>query len=405
MKTFVHKMTSQELFPFFLNSVNLLASSTNSGKTSFLVHIIKNRQSYFSSSVSGLLVVLCNPVVDGHLYKELESDDFPVDIVYLENFEPENIQENFVIIFEDVSILPQVILDTINVYTHHLNLNSVFIVCQSVFKDKFRELLSLVHNIIFSFNGANGVRLAKYINNYFCASDDLKKYMNEITNISSKLNCLVLLQLNAIARSDHAKFLAIVGIENLYTDKPFNFALVFPQLGSEDSFKKMSDGNETEVEDFEPETYPHNAFVLVPMKNVRKKSKANPITTEEEKWNFLNENLKEEIVNMFAQTKKQKPALLIASKMLKNKEFSFSKDGLQVMIKNKPSTLISTLDFLDLVSRPSFPNEPQKPKHAIFCLFVKKLMENGTPESIIRNKSLLLPSKQTVKMYKKMKFE
>jgi hypothetical protein len=92
------------------------------------------------------------------------------------------------------------------VYTHHLNLNSVFIVCQSVFKDKFRELLSLVHNIIFSFNGANGVRLAKYINNYFCASDDLKKYMNEITNISSKLNSLVLLQLNAIARSDHAKF-------------------------------------------------------------------------------------------------------------------------------------------------------------------------------------------------------
>ena len=93
---------------------------------------------------------------------------------------------------------------------------------------------------------------------------------------------------------------------------------------------------------------------------------------------------------MFTQTKKQKPALLIASKMLKNKDFSFSKDGGRVMIKNKPATEISTIDFLDLASRPSFPNEPPKPKQGLYTLYVKKLIENGAPESIIKNKSLLV---------------
>ena len=404
MKTFRLEMTSQDFVPFYSNSVNILCSTTNGGKTTFLVNVLKNRTAYFSCDVQGVIVVMCNSVVEGDVYKELETDDFEVQVLYLDTFEVEHLKENYVIIFEDVSIVSQIIFDVINVYTHHLNLSSVFVVCQSIFKDKFRDLLSLAHNLIFSFSGANGVRLAKYINHYFLAGDELKKYLMEITNLSSKLNSLVLLQLNAMAKKDVPKYFAIVGIENLYKDHGSNLTLVFPQLGTEQLYSAMFEDNETELENFDSDTFPSNAFVLVPIKNVKKKSEQTKgTTTVEQKWNYLNENLKEEILNTFTHTKKQKPALLIAAKMLKNKDFSFSKDGSQVMIKDKPSTQISTIDFLDLASRPSFPNEPPKPKQAIYALFVKKLVENGTPESIIKNKSLFYKPKKI--LYKKKDVE
>jgi hypothetical protein len=405
MKRLDREMTSNNFVPFYANSVNLLSSTTNGGKTTFLLNVLKHREIYFSCPVEGVIVVMCNPVVEGDVYKDLETDHFPIEIVYFENFEADHLKENFVVIFEDVSIVSQIIFDVINVYTHHLNLSSVFVVCQSVFKDKFKELLSITHNVIFSFSGANGVRLAKYINHYFCAGDDLKKYLTEITNLSSTLNSLVLLQINPIARKDRPTYYAIVGIENLYKDDDEHLTLVFPQLGSEIMYKTMYEDNETELENVDGESFPNNTFVLVPMKNVKKKtnsSEKSP-TSVEQKWQYLNENLKEEILNMFTHTKKQRPALLIASKMLKNKDFSFSKDGSQVMIKSKPNTQISTLDFLDLASRPSFPNEPPKPKQNVYSQFARKLIENGAPESIIKNKALLYKPKKM--LYKKKNFE
>ena len=402
---FQAEMSSQNVVPFYANSVNLLCSTTNGGKTTFLINVMKHRDSYFSCKIKGLIVVMCNPVVDGDIYKALETDDFEVNIVYLDNFDmTEHLKENFVLIFEDVSLVSQIIFDVINVYTHHLNLSSVFVVCQSIFKDKFRELLSMTHNLIFSFHGANGVRVAKYINHYFCAGDNLKKYLTNITNLSSKLNALVLLQLNAMAKENRPNYFAIVGIENLYKEGEDHLTLVFPQLGPvEQVYHTMYDENETELDNVDAENFPSNTYVLVPMKNVKKKSSSGSdgtgnrsMTTVEQKWNYLNENLKEEILNMFTHTKKQKPALLIASKMLKTKDFSFSKDGSRVMIKEKPATEISTIDFLDLASRPSFPNEPPKPKQAIYALFVKKLLEHGAPESIIKNKSLFFKTKKNV---------
>ena len=406
MNRFKRAMTSQNIIPFYENSVNLLCGTTNGGKTTFLINVMKHRHLYFSCNIKGLIVIMCNPVVDGDIYKTLETDAFSVDIVYLDTFDvTEHLKENFVVIFEDVSLVSPIIFDVINVYTHHLNLSSVFIVCQSIFKDKFRELLSMTHNLIFSFHGANGVRVAKYINHYFCAGDDLKKYLTDITNLSSKLNALVLLQLNALAKQKGPQYFAIVGIENLYKQKHDHLTLVFPQLGlDEQAYQTMYSENETELEDVDADTFPSNTYVLVPIKNVKKKALSKngqqqqhaSLTTVEEKWNYLNENLKEEILNMFTHTKKQKPALLIASKMLKTKDFSFSKDGSRVMIKNKPATEISTIDFLDLAARPSFPNEPPKPKQAIYALFVKTLLQHGAPESIIKNKSLFFKTKKNV---------
>jgi hypothetical protein len=388
----VESSTTTVFYPFFNNSVNIISTHTNGGKTSFLINVLKHRQLYFPTLVEGALIVLCNNFIEGNNYKELETDNFTVQIVYLDNFDLDLLQENYILIFEDVSTLSQVIVDCINIHVHHLNLASAFIVCQSVFYDKFRHLLSTCHNIIFSYSGSNGIRLLKYIVHYFCASDELKTYLSEICSISVLINTFVLLQLNQTARTDQPEYFAIVGIENLFksdADLSQYPTLVFPQLNKKQNFVKMYEDNEAEVDDFDATQYPSNAYVLVPVKNVKKKNNSpstSSTTNLETKWNNLNKSIREEIVTSNFKHKKQLQAFAIASKMLKNSDFLFSKDGTKVQIKDMPKTLVPIIDFLDVAARPSAPNEVPNPT---FVLFVKTMRNKGAPLSIIKNKSLL----------------
>ena len=396
---------STTFHPFFLNSVNVISTHTNGGKTSFLINIIKHRHLYFSTPVKGALVVLCNNFIEGNNYKELETEEFEVQVVYLDNFELDLLQEHFILIFEDVSVLSQIIVDCVNIHVHHLNLTSAFIVCQSVFYDKFRHLLSTCHNIIFSYSGSNGIRLLKYIVHYFCASDELKSYLSEICSISVLINTFVLLQLNQTARTDQPDYFAIVGIENLFKENELaQFpTLVFPQLNKKQNFVTMYDDNEAEVDDFDATKYPSNAYVLVPVKNVKKRSTSlsaaatTTKTSSESKWNNLNKSIREEIVTSNFKHKKQLQAFAIVSKMLKNSDFLFSKDGTKVQIKDMPKTVVPIIDFLDVSARASAPNEVPNP---IFVLFVKTMRNKGAPLSIIKNKSLLykLNKNKNVKM-------
>ena len=382
--------STSTFFPFFLNSVNVISTHTNGGKTTFLINILKHRHLYFPTTAKGVLVVLCNNFIEGNNYKELQTEEFDVQVVYLDTFELDLLQEDYILIFEDVSVLSQVIVDCVNIHVHHLNLTSAFIVCQSVFYDKFRNLLSTCHNIIFSYTGSNGIRLFKYIVHYFCASDELKSYLSQICSISVLINTFVLLQLNQTARTDHPDYFAIVGIENLFKENDLAHfpTFVFPQLNKKENFVQMYDDNEAEVDDFDASKYPSNAYVLVPVKNVKKKNTSLPSakTNLEDKWNSLNKSIREEIVTSNFKHKKQLQAFAIVSKMLKNSDFLFSKDGTKVQIKNMPKTMVPIIDFLDVAARASAPNEVPNP---VFVLFVKTMRNKGAPLSIIKNKSLL----------------
>jgi len=382
--------------PFVPNSVNVLTASTNSGKTTFLINTLKHLQLYYSGPVEGVIVVLCNPSVDGDIYKQLESDIFSVEIEYCETFEPDILKENFVLIFEDVSVLSPVILDCCNVKAHHLNLAAIFIVVQFALHDQFKPLLCIAHNIIFSYVGVNGVRLSKYINKFYTAGQDLKDYLNHITVSCAGINNLLLLQLNQIARADQPNFYAIVGIDNMYKNNLENPTLVFPQLNKQQEYIDAYDDNETEVK-IDPSNLPQDAYILVPVKNVKKRSeRSKEETSSEKKWNDLNEILKQEIqLNM--KLKKQQPALQIVSRMLRYSDFSFSSDGSVVMLKGNPKTSVPLLDFLQVAARPSVPNENPNP---IFFLFVKTLLRRGAPTSMILNKALLSKNKNSVKKLK-----
>ena len=102
------KARPQDYIPFVPNSVNILTAATNSGKTTFLINTLQHLELYYSGPVEGVIVVLCNPCVDGDIYKQLESDTFNVEIEYCETFEPNILKENYVLIFEDVSVLTPV---------------------------------------------------------------------------------------------------------------------------------------------------------------------------------------------------------------------------------------------------------------------------------------------------------
>ena len=383
------KARTKDYIPFVPNSVNILTASTNSGKTTFLINTLKHLQCYYSGPVEGAIVVLCNPCVDGDIYKQLESDIFSVEIEYCETFETSSLKENFVLIFEDVSVLSPIIFECCNVKAHHLNLASIFIVVQFALDNQFKPLLSVAQNIIFSYIGVNGVRLSKYINKYYTAGQDLKDYLTHITLNSAKLNALLLLQLNQIARSDQPNFFAIAGVDNMFKNNSSTPTLIFPQLNKQQAYQEAYEDNEAEI-DVDPSTLPQDAYILVPVKNVKKRSqRMKEETSSEKKWNDLNETLKHEIqLNM--KLKKQQPALQIVSKMLRYSDFSFSPDGSLVMIKGHPKTSVPLLDFLQVASRPTVPNEKPDP---VFVLFVKTLLQRGAPTSMILNKSLLTKNK------------
>jgi hypothetical protein len=202
--------------------------------------------------------------------------------------------------------------------------------------------------------------------------------------------------LNQIARADQPNFYAIVGIDNMYKNNLENPTLVFPQLNKQQEYIDAYDDNETEVK-IDPSNLPQDAYILVPVKNVKKRSeRSKEETSSEKKWNDLNEILKQEIqLNM--KLKKQQPALQIVSRMLRYSDFSFSSDGSVVMLKGNPKTSVPLLDFLQVAARPSVPNENPNP---IFFLFVKTLLRRGAPTSMILNKALLSKNKNSVKKLK-----
>ena len=123
----------------------------------------------FVRPIEKAVIILCNPKVNGEPYLRLANDHFQIEVIYLNEFEPlEHLSANAVVIFEDVSKLSQDILDCINVFAHHLNLASLFIVCQTIFaEDDFKLLLSLTHRIIIFFGGTGGTKLAQHIRQFF----------------------------------------------------------------------------------------------------------------------------------------------------------------------------------------------------------------------------------------------
>ena len=380
--------TSHDIFftPFFPHSVNILSASTNQGKSTLLQNIIKNRNNCFTRFFNRVVVVFCNERVDNVSYTLLANAELEIETFYLDDFSTTNLTNNDLVIFEDIVHITPVITEVVNILAHHLDLASVFVVCQCVYDNKFKVLLSLAHQILIFLAGTQGTKLAQHIRQYFFLGSEVKEKIKSIISNAEKYKSVVLFKLNDIARTDQPLFFAIAGIENFIQAKD-SITLVYPQPNKENLYQEMFNDNFLEV-DHMP-SIPKGSYLLVPAENVVKRSqKVNPkseASVKQDAWEKLNFAIIEEIKSGL-QYNRQRSALNIVKYMLNCKDFTFSKNGRSVMLTNEPDSLTSTIDYLDSASRMSGPNELSNP---LFIKFTQILLQAKMPKIFVKNKNLL----------------
>lgn len=394
--------TDQYLVPFFPHSVNVICSATNSGKTTLLINILKHKEFCFVQPIQKAIIVLCNPQVSGEPYLELADDSLDIEVIYLEEFSPkDHLSSNVALIFEDVSSLTKDILDCINVFAHHLNLASLFIVCQSIFaEEEFKLLLSLAHRIFIYFSGTGGTKLAQHIRQFFFVNAELKEYFKTIISYAERNKNIVLFELNEIARKDKPHFLAISGFENIFnqtsddssdeSDLIAKPTVIFPHLHKQHKYETMFHDNETEIEGIDPATLPRGSYLLVKAENVtsKKTKKQNQMLNEtdcEKDWKVVNDVISSDIETGLLYAKQQK-AKNLAKSILNSKFFCITDKGKAIMIKDQPKTKAPLLDFLNAATRSNGPNEVSDIR---FVIFTKYLLKSLTPQSHFKNKALL----------------
>jgi len=394
--------TDQYLVPFFPHSVNVICSATNSGKTTLLINILKHKEFCFVKPIQKAIIVLCNPQVSGEPYLELADDSLDIEVIYLEEFSPkDHLSSNVALIFEDVPSLTKDILDCINVFAHHLNLASLFIVCQSIFaEEEFKLLLSLAHRIFIYFSGTGGTKLAQHIRQFFFVNAELKEYFKTIISYAERNKNIVLFELNEIARKDKPHFLAISGFENIFnqtsddssdeSDLIAKPTVIFPHLHKQHKYETMFHDNETEIEGIDPATLPRGSYLLVKAENVtsKKTKKQNQMLNEtdcEKDWKVVNDVISSDIETGLLYAKQQK-AKNLAKSILNSKFFCITDKGKAIMIKDQPKTKAPLLDFLNAATRSNGPNEVSDIR---FVIFTKYLLKSLTPQSHFKNKALL----------------
>jgi hypothetical protein len=396
--------TDQYLVPFFPHSVNVICSATNSGKTTLLINILKHKEFCFVKPIQKAIIVLCNPQVSGEPYLELADDSLDIEVIYLEEFSPkDHLSSNVALIFEDVPSLTKDILDCINVFAHHLNLASLFIVCQSIFaEEEFKLLLSLAHRIFIYFSGTGGTKLAQHIRQFFFVNAELKEYFKTIISYAERNKNIVLFELNEIARKDKPHFLAISGFENIFNQTSDNNdsgdesnsitkpTVIFPHLHKQHKYETMFHDNETEIEGIDPATLPRGSYLLVKAENVtsKKTKKQNQMLNEtdcEKDWKVVNDVISSDIETGLLYAKQQK-AKNLAKSILNSKFFCITDKGKAIMIKDQPKTKAPLLDFLNAATRSNGPNEVSDIR---FVIFTKYLLKSLTPQSHFKNKALL----------------
>jgi DNA segregation ATPase FtsK/SpoIIIE-like protein len=474
--------------PFKRNSVNIIAAPTNTGKSYFIAQIVKHRHAFFPGNpVKRVVYILCNssvqpssllvdaansttapaaadaaaapPISDPDdnfntdLTTPLESRAElsqapaptpvpvdPVDVLYLrlEDFTaPEAIlQEQDLVVFEDVHVVPLALEQTINIFAHHLNLCSIFIICQGVIgKKPLFALLSLAHNVILLFNANAVARCIKYVVAQFFHDDELKAYLKQIIAFAQRFKHVTLLEVNSIAR-EPSRHLAITALEKL-SDPANPYCFVHPQPYATDHYEERYNRNFARMEfaaAAAPKSLAHAppyTYMLVPAANVSvqaaggaQATEGGAVCAEEAKWNEVNAKIESDIQNAFDH-KKWRKARSLASEILRNPNLCISDDGRLLMMRGPTrgqgqnqeeeeeqeeegaagtskrrrlrsnsqqpqaatgSHPVPLLDFLIQCTRNQAPNEP--PANPLFKRYAQILLNHSTPVAFISNKAL-----------------
>jgi len=376
------------------NSVNVISAPTSSGKTHLVLQILKNRQLYFPREFTSVIVVQCNSNVDCSVYNEAATEaGLDLQIFSLEEFDVEEyLSEKSLLIFEDVQFVNNKITSCVNVHAHHFDLESVFIVCQSLIgtQDLFR-LISLAHRVVLFFSTGSARRSSGYIVSQFFQDNEIKLYLKEIESYAGRNGNILLLEVNQLNGKNRTKYLAISGLENMsdLTMKPVTY---FPHYNQKRKFEEAFGDNETEV-DFDPDDLLDTSFLLVPARNVRKRSNGGEGGSaggrgadKKSRWTMMSESLKEAI-EMSTTAKKRFPMTVMVRSILSVPFFELTENGSHFQLEDQPATKVNTLDFAALATRQSGPGE--KKFDPLFVRMTKMMLAKGVPATYFKNKALV----------------
>ena len=395
-----HDLINRFFCPFPPHSVNVVTASTNSGKSTLISQFLKNKENCFVRNFNKAIIVLCNEKVNVNIYEQLQSDELEIQIVYINEFIAEEyLSENIVLIFEDVYQLNEQITSSINVYAHHLDLCSVFLVTQSILKEEeFKTLLSLSHRLIVFFNGVQASKLVQYVSKQFFVNKDIKNYLKFISSYAEKQKSVVLFELNDINGIYTTKYFAIVNFNSFINKRVKHPTIIFPKMNEVEDYNEAFSDYQASLPDID--NLPENSFILVPVKNVTKKSDPKSIkklNSHEEQWNQTNQSILDDI-QFSIKFINQQPARNIAKSILNSKYFNISMDGKSFNIKDNPKSVTSLLDYLNVASRRAFPGETCFP---LYFYITKLLVQSKTPRFFFRNKSLFVAPKKLKSLLKK----
>jgi len=377
-------INSLPIFPD--RSVNLLCSSSNSGKTHLLIEIIKNRGAFFrENSVQSILYVNCNlQNKDSALENPfLDVDNLPpltvVNLADIDNVRDVSSAKQ-VVILDDVVYVNETINHYVTYCANHMDL-IVFVVTQGCLSEKLFHLVYKVHNIVLLLKNSSSVNLGQYLTGRFFLSNEKKTYLKKILSEAETGQHSVVLKLNAVSSSPavYKKIFAFGKIEQLFADKN-RYCFVYPEIGESEHFAAM------EI----PESVTPDTFLLVQAKHVRKKEKASGDgqvkCTKAQKWDEMNREISNEIRSSF-EMKRWKDVFIIFKEILKADDFCISHDYRTLIIKSKKNLRVSLIDFLAVVTRRSHPSESLD-KLVPYVPFVKVLIKNNIPSTFLKNQML-----------------
>jgi hypothetical protein len=369
--------------PFPKNSVNLVTGPTSIGKTYFITHILNNHKVYFPS-VNRIVIVVCNENVE---FVSL-SPDIDVDVVQLPliDFDPQELEEDDVVVIDDVQNLNENIRTTISVGTHHKHLASLFIVTHSLLRNKNYELLSLVHRVFLFLRAASNAKLTKYILRDFFPDPEIRLYLqNHVLNYCLKLKQVLCLELNPIvSHPESANFLGFSHLDQLSTKQ---FCLLYPAMNlSVDS---------TFAQELPIDNVPPGTFVAVPAQVIVQQkvtAKNQEVCSDETTWNKTMREIEDNIEGYF-KSHKHRQCKNLAKEILQHPKMCVTTDGRFFHLKDRPRTKVSMIDFIALATRRAAPMEvSRKSFWSNYSLLVDELLKNNAPLELFTNR-LLLPKR------------
>lgn len=441
--------------PFPKQTTTLITAPSNSGKTFYLKSLLRNSHLYFETPVTKVIVFNQNSKVsflspdedyvsaindnkDDEINQShvnsfenngtsgiFETVDFngssnnnnnnnsvfpfPIEEYSISepDFDFDTLSSGTVVIFEDVVNLTPTILECINVRGHHQDLSHIFVVSHGILGNSHQfQLLNYVHRLILFTSTKAVTRLAKYLVSNFFTDKESQNYLKKVIGIAERSKSVLHIELNGTAQS--AQHLALSHVTSL-ASKGFCFIFPFPYFWHKYKSRDVShlysvsdeirnDVMQAMVDDTVPQ------FVFIDgshFKDMAPKLQLEPQVDNETEacldqnddvqFAAVKANLQSDI-KKFMRTDQQFDALNLLDEILHNPCFCISHEGRRLKFaRESDKKSISLIDFLFQCIRKNGPNEKHKPIHDIYQRFVKCMIDNNTPETLFKNRLLLMP--------------